>query len=64
MPAWSSLLFTCFPCFPSRSHAHIQIYCSLTLLVVQVHAAALILECKSAWSTSIAHTFAYIRPTF
>ena len=62
MPAWSSSLFMCFPSIHSCSHTKDLNHHLLTLMVVQVWAIALRLECKSAWSTSHVHTFAYIRP--
>ena len=51
-----------FPRICSRSHTQELSHHSLTLAVAQVFAVTLRPECKSARSTSRAHTFAYVRP--
>ena len=61
-PAWSSLLFTCFPHICSCFHIQELSRHSLTLAVAQVFAVTLRPECKSAKSTSCTHTLAHIGP--
>ena len=52
----------CFPRICLRSHIQELSPHLLTLAVAQVFAVTLRPECKSARSTSCAHTFAYVRP--
>ena len=61
-PKLPSLVLLVIHVFPSHSHTQRLSHHSLTLAVAQVFAATLRPECKSARSTSRAHTFAYVRP--